>query len=250
MKFIAIIPSRYASTRFPGKALALIQGIPMIQRVYEQVAKTDGLDQVYVATDDIRIARIVEEAGGDVIMTSESHPSGTSRCKEAKDILAAGGYVYQDDIIINVQGDEPLIDPRQIKLVMESFNDEKVLISTLAKKIETSEELFDENIVKVVADQNQKALLFSRQAIPSLRNIEKANWIKDYNFLKHIGLYAYWVRTLDEITQLKISPLEQAESLEQLTWLDNGFDIYVQLTAIDSVGVDVPEDLLKFDNET
>jgi len=250
MKFIAIIPSRYASTRFPGKALALIQGIPMIQRVYEQVAKTDGLDQVYVASDDIRIARVVEEAGGDVIMTSESHPSGTSRCKEAKDILAAGGYLDQDDIIINVQGDEPLIDPRQIKLVMESFKDEKVLISTLVKKIETTEELFDENIVKVVADQNKKALLFSRQAIPSLRNIEKANWVKDYNFLKHIGLYAYRVKTLDEITQLNISPLEQAESLEQLTWLDNGFDIYVQLTAIDSVGVDVPEDLLKFDNET
>lgn len=250
MKFIAIIPSRYASTRFPGKALALIRGIPMIQRVYEQVAKTDGLDQVYVASDDIRIARVVEEAGGDVIMTSESHPSGTSRCKEAKDILAAGGYLDQDDIIINVQGDEPLIDPRQIKLVMESFKDEKVLISTLVKKIETTEELFDENIVKVVADQNKKALLFSRQAIPSLRNIEKANWVKDYNFLKHIGLYAYRVKTLDEITQLNISPLEQAESLEQLTWLDNGYDIYVQLTAVDSVGVDVPEDLLKFDNET
>ena len=139
MKFIAIIPSRYASSRFPGKALALIQGIPMILRVYRQVVKTPGIDQVYVATDDIRIARIIEEADGDSIMTSENHATGTSRCKEAKDILVAGGFIDNNDIIINIQGDEPFIDPEQIRHVMESFASNHIKICTLVKKIESKE---------------------------------------------------------------------------------------------------------------
>ena len=249
MKFIAIIPSRYASNRFPGKALALIQGVPMIQRVFEQVALTDGIDQVYVATDDMRIAKVIEESGGNVIMTTEDHPSGTSRCNEAKDILMAGSYLDDNDIIINVQGDEPFIDPLQIQLVMNSFREEKVKICTLVKKIDNSEELFDENIVKVVVDQQQKALLFSRQAIPLIRSAKKEDWTGHYNYLKHIGLYAYRAETLTEVASFKQSKLDEVESLEQLTWLDHGYEIYTMLTTIDSIGVDVPEDLLKFDNE-
>lgn len=249
MKFIAIIPSRYASKRFPGKALALIQGVPMIQKVFEQVALSNGIDQVYVATDDMRIAKVIEEAGGNVIMTSEDHPSGTSRCNEAKDILMAGSYLDENDIILNVQGDEPLIDPRQIQVVMDSFREEKVKICTLVKKIDSSEELFDENVVKVVVDLQQKALLFSRQAIPLTRGAKKEDWTGHYNYLKHIGLYAYRVAILSELASLKQSKLDEVESLEQLSWLEHGYDIYTRLTTIESIGVDVPEDLLKFDNE-
>ena len=249
MKFIAIIPSRYASKRFPGKALALIQGVPMIQKVFEQVALSNGIDQVYVATDDMRIAKVIEEAGGNVIMTSEDHPSGTSRCNEAKDILMAGSYLDENDIILNVQGDEPLIDPRQIQVVMDSFREEKVKICTLVKKIDSSEELFDENVVKVVVDLQQKALLFSRQAITLTRGAKKEDWTGHYNYLKHIGLYAYRVAILSELASLKQSKLDEVESLEQLSWLEHGYDIYTRLTTIESIGVDVPEDLLKFDNE-
>ena len=250
MKFIAIIPSRYASSRFPGKALALIQEIPMILRVYQQVSKTPGIDQVYVATDDIRIARIIEEADGDVIMTSEDHPTGTSRCKEAKDILVAGGFINNKDIIINIQGDEPFIDPKQIQLVMESFASDHINICTLVKKIESKDDIFDDNVVKVVVNQAGKCLLFSRQAIPFLRDAKREDWIHKHGFLKHIGLYAYRAETLDKISQLNKSSLEEAESLEQLTWIVNGFDVFAQLTTIESIGIDVPEDLLKFNGET
>jgi 3-deoxy-manno-octulosonate cytidylyltransferase (CMP-KDO synthetase) len=250
MKYIAIIPSRYDSTRFPGKALTLIKGIPMIQRVYEQVIKTKGLDQTYVATDDMRIARVIEESGGDVIMTSADHPSGTSRCNEAMSTLLAGGLMDPDDIIINVQGDEPFIDPKQIELVMGSFKDEEVRISTLVKPIETEEELFDENVVKVVLDKTAKALLFSRQAVPYCRGIRKEHWLSQFEYLKHIGLYAYRAAALEEISRLQGSRLQEAESLEQLVWLEHGYDIHTRKTSIDSIGVDVPDDLLKFDKET
>ena len=250
MKFVAVIPSRYDSSRFPGKALALIKGIPMIQRVYEQVIKTDGLEHVFVATDDFRIARVIEESGGDVIMTSADHASGTSRCNEAMATLVSGGFMGYDDIIINVQGDEPFIDPGQITMVMKSFRDKGVRISTLVKRIDNYQELFDENVVKVVVDKNARAIIFSRQAIPFSKEGGKEEWVRKYNYLKHIGLYAYRAKTLEELCQLEPSGLQKVESLEQLNWIEHGYVIHTELTEIDSIGVDVPDDLLKFDNET
>lgn len=247
MKYIAIIPSRFASSRFPGKALALIKGTPMIQRVYQQVAKTESLDGVFVATDDMRIAKVIEESGGDVIMTSAEHTSGTSRCNEAKDILLAGDYLGIDDIIINVQGDEPFIDPQQVQQVMLAFQHKDVNIATLVKEIDSSKELFDENVVKAVVDRHNKALIFSRQPVPAIRGEARENWINHHTYLKHIGLYAYRVKTLGEIANLERSALDKAESLEQLSWIENGYDVHAQLTGIDSIGVDVPDDLLKFD---
>jgi 3-deoxy-manno-octulosonate cytidylyltransferase (CMP-KDO synthetase) len=222
----------------------------MIQRVYEQVIKTDGLEHVFVATDDVRIARVVEESGGDVIMTAVDHPSGTSRCNEAMATLISGGLIKKEDIVINIQGDEPFIDPKQIKLVMDSFRDPGVRISTLVKRIHDSRELFDDNVVKVIVDKNAKAIIFSRQAIPFSKEGNREQWIEKYTYLKHIGLYAYRAETLEELCQLKPSGLQKIESLEQLNWIEHGYAIHTELTNIDSIGIDVPKDLLKFDNET
>jgi 3-deoxy-manno-octulosonate cytidylyltransferase (CMP-KDO synthetase) len=239
-KFIGIIPARYASTRFPGKPLALIQGKSMIQRVYEQASKV--LDIVYVATDDERIFKAVKEFGGRVIMTSTSHSSGTDRCAEAiSRVEQELGEHF--DVVLNIQGDEPFIEPQQISLLMECFEQPHTQIATLVKMASLPDEVFNPNRPKVVLGSNQQALYFSRSPIPFIRGAEKEDWLRSAKFYLHIGLYAFRKDVLLEITRLPQSTLEKAESLEQLRWLENGFHIAVRTTTYDSFGIDTPEDL-------
>jgi len=240
MKFIGIIPARYASTRFPGKPLADINGKPMIQRVYEQVKI--ALDDVVVATDDIRIEKAVKAFGGEVVMTSDEHQSGTDRIAEAiEKIEAESSENYQ--VIINIQGDEPFIQPEQILALKDCFKTPSTQIATLVKAIENQDEIFDMNKVKVVLSKSNRALYFSRSPIPFLRGEEKENWIKKQSYFKHIGMYAYRRDTLNEITKLPQSPLEISESLEQLRWLENEYVIKTDITKHESIGIDTPEDL-------
>lgn len=241
MKFIAIIPARYASTRFPGKPLADIKGKPMIQRVYEQVKKS--IDAVYVATDDERIFTAVENFGGRAVMTSASHKSGTDRCREAYEKAGQG-----EDVIINVQGDEPFIMPCQIEAIKECFNDPSTQIATLVREFTPDDgidALRNPNSPKVVMNENREALYFSRSVIPYIRGEEQVRWLEKGRFYKHIGMYAYKAGVLDEITRLPQSSLEKAESLEQLRWLQNGYKIKVGITTQETIGIDTPEDLAK-----
>lgn len=241
MKFIGIIPARYASQRFPGKPLAILGGKTVIQRVYEQVSKV--LDNVYVATDDDRIFKAVEGFGGKAIMTSTKHKSGTDRIEEAVEKLG-GGY----DVVINIQGDEPFIHESQIKTLCACFNDENTQIATLGKPFaieQGMDAIENPNSPKIVVDNNGYAMYFSRSVIPYLRNVERDKWIGNFPYLKHIGLYAYRCEVLREITQLPQSSLEIAESLEQLRWLQNGYKIKVGTTDIETVGIDTPADLHK-----
>ena len=233
MKSLGVIPARFASTRFPGKPLVDIRGKTMIQRVYEQ-ARLSTLDKIVVATDDERIAEEVTRFGGKYVMTALTHQSGTDRCAEVVKNLP--GY----DIVINIQGDEPFIDPSQINLVRDCFNDESVQLATLIKEIHNNEELFNPNIPKVVIGHQQQALYFSRHPIPYLRNTTIS-----HQFYKHIGIYGYKTATLLEITQLIPSSLELAESLEQLRWIENGYQIQTKLTTIETIAIDTPSDLLK-----
>ncbi|NOU61631.1 3-deoxy-manno-octulosonate cytidylyltransferase [Marinifilum caeruleilacunae] len=240
MKFIGIIPARYASTRFPGKPLADIHGKTMIQRVYEQTLL--AIDEVWVATDDDRIQKAVENFGGNVIMTSPDHQSGTDRIAEAlSKISESKGTQY--DVVINIQGDEPFIQPEQIELVKKCFESEQTQIATLVKQISNQEEIFDPNKVKAVISKSQKALYFSRSPIPYLRGVEKENWLDKGTFYKHIGMYAYKNDVLKQITQIDQSSLELSESLEQLRWLENGYWIQTEVTKHESIGIDTPEDL-------
>jgi 3-deoxy-manno-octulosonate cytidylyltransferase (CMP-KDO synthetase) len=239
-KYIGIIPARYASTRFPGKPLAIIQGRPMIQRVYEQALKV--LDTVFVATDDQRIFKAVKEFGGRVIMTSTSHSSGTDRCAEAI-TLVEQELGEQFDVVLNIQGDEPFIEPQQISLLMECFDQPGTQIATLVKTASLADEVFNPNRPKVVLGSNLQALYFSRSPIPFVRGAEKEDWPGSAKFYLHIGLYAFRKDVLLEITRLPPSSLEKAESLEQLRWLENGFQIAVRITSYDSFGIDTPEDL-------
>lgn len=238
MKILGVIPARFASTRFPGKPLVDIGGKTMIQRVYEQ-ACLSTLDKIVVATDDERIAAEVSRFGGQYVMTASTHQSGTDRCAEVAKNLP--GY----EIVINIQGDEPFIDPQQINLVCDCFKDETVQLATLIKEIHTAEELFNTNIPKVVITQHQHALYFSRHPIPFIRSAEQENWVKEHQFYKHIGIYGYKTATLLEITQLKPSSLELAESLEQLRWIENGYQIKTKITTIETIAIDSPSDLLK-----
>ena len=241
IRFVAIIPARYASTRFPGKPLVNIGGKTMIQRVYDQVSK--AVADVYVATDDQRIYDAVTAFGGKVIMTSDQHRSGTDRCYEAFSKL--NEYF---DVIINVQGDEPFIQPEQIIELQKCFNDGDTQLATLAKKITEKdgwEVLNNPNSPKLVVNKNNEALYFSRSVIPYKRGAEQQDWISLHLYLKHIGIYAYRADVLREITHLEQSPLELAESLEQLRWLENGYKIKVGYTDVESVGIDTPEDLEK-----
>lgn len=240
MKIIGIIPARYASTRFPAKPLVDIGGKSMIQRVYEQSKKAKALMDVVVATDDSRIADHVRSFGGNVVMTSESHQSGTDRSFEAANL-----FCKDADVVINIQGDEPFIQPEQIDLVASCFQNQGVEIATLVKRITTDEELFNTNIPKVVINSTKQALLFSRQTIPHIRGKETKDWLKSHTFFKHIGIYAYRTSVLGKITALKQSGLELAESLEQLRWLENGYKINVEITDFESVAVDTPDDLKK-----
>lgn len=241
LSFVAVIPARFASTRFPGKPLVLIAGKPMIQHVYEQASKV--LDDVFVATDDERILQAVLAFGGKVIMTSSHHNSGTDRCNEA---LAKLEKKY--DVLINIQGDEPFIQPQQILALQKCFDDPQTQIATLAKAITEKdglETLNNPNIPKIVINKNSEAMYFSRSTIPYLRGVEANNWVTKHKYFKHIGIYAYNVRVLQEITKLELSTLEIAESLEQLRWLENGYRIKVGYTDVETIGIDTPEDLQK-----
>lgn len=236
MKFIGIIPARYASSRFPGKPLAMLGGKMVIERVVEQVSSI--LDNVYVATDDQRIYDAVTGFGGRSIMTRTDHQSGTDRIREAYEKIGE-----DFDVIINIQGDEPFIQRSQIKTIMECFYDENTQIATLGKPFETMEAVKNPNSPKIVIDNNGYAMYFSRSVIPFVRNVDEKEWINKYPFMKHIGLYAYRSKVLKEITELPQSSLELAESLEQLRWLQNGYKIKVGTTDVETVGIDTPDDL-------
>ena len=242
MKFLGIIPSRYASTRFPGKPLVVMYGKPMIQRVYEQVVST--VDSLYVATDDERISDVVKGFGGNVILTSEKHNSGTDRCFEAYKKIGAGF-----DVIINIQGDEPFIQPAQIELLKNCFSEPGTQIATLVKPFDRDSDfeytLFNPNTPKVIINNYNEAIYFSRSIIPYIRGKEHAEWLNTHTFYKHIGLYAYRTNILKEITSLPQSSLEIAESLEQLRWLQNGYKIKVAITNQETIGIDTPEDMKK-----
>ena len=238
MKFIAVIPARYASTRFPGKPLAVLGGKTVIQRVYEQAVSV--LPEAYVATDDDRIFQAVEAFGGRAVMTRADHKSGTDRIQEAVEKIGTDA-----DVIINVQGDEPFIQPSQIETLMHLFDDAETQIGTLGKRFETIDAVKNPNSPKIVTDRRGFALYFSRSVIPYIRGIEADEWLTHYPFLKHLGIYAYRREVLAEITRLPQSALEKAESLEQLRWLENGYRIRVGLTDVETVGIDTPEDLAR-----
>jgi 3-deoxy-manno-octulosonate cytidylyltransferase (CMP-KDO synthetase) len=233
---LAVIPARYASSRFPGKPLIDLGGKSMIQRVYEQTASASHIHRVVVATDDTRILDHVRGFGGEAVMTSPHHPSGTDRCFEA---FKLQNHTY--DYVINVQGDEPFIQPAQIDLLAAALNG-TVEIVTLAKKISDTRTLFNPHVVKVVRNHRHHALYFSRSVIPHLRNVPDKEWVSRHNFFKHIGMYAYRSDILEQITRLPVSALEQAESLEQLRWLEHGYTIQVLETEWESMGIDAPED--------
>lgn len=235
MAFIGIIPARFASTRFPGKPLALLHGRPVVQWVYERSCEA-GLSQVAVATDDDRIRKAVLGFGGQVVMTSPDHRSGTDRCAEAARALGADA----NDVIVNIQGDEPFIRPEAIRLLTEQFSNPAVQIATLAKAFAPDEDPNNPNMVKVVAARNGRALYFSRSPIPYYRNEQ----MPPVHY-KHIGIYAYRLSVLNELVALDSSQLEEAEKLEQLRWLDNGYDIFVRPCDYESVGIDTPEDLVR-----
>ena len=241
MKFIGIIPSRYASTLFPSKPLAMLGGKSVIQRVYEQVCGV--LDDAYVATDNELIEAAVQEFGGKVVMTSVHHKSGTDRCYEAYTKVGEG---Y--DVIVNIQGDEPFIQPSQLEELKACFNDPQTQIATLVKPFSEAdgiEAIQNPNSPKVVVNKNMNALYFSRSIIPYQRNNEMKDWSKHHIYYKHIGLYAYRAEVLKEITALPQSSLELAESLEQLRWLENGYTIKVGVTEVETIGIDTPQDLMK-----
>lgn len=239
MKILGIIPARFASTRFPGKPLIDIAGKSMIQRVYEQCLKSSSLDKLIVATDDLRIVEHVKNFGGDVVLTSERHPSGTDRCNEVASLFP------QFDVCINIQGDEPMIDPFQIDLLCGCFSNSSTELATLIKKITTKEELFNYNTPKVIFNKDMEAIYFSRSTIPFLRNSDPESWLSDHSYYKHIGIYGYRSSVLSQITALEISALEKAESLEQLRWIENGYKIKLAVTDKESQAIDTPEDLKK-----
>ncbi len=239
LKFIGLIPARYASTRFPGKPLAMLDGKPVIQHVYEKVSQV--FDQVWVCTDDERIRKEVESFGGKAVMTSTEHRSGTDRCYEA--FLNIGSDA---DVVVNIQGDEPFIHPTQLQTIEACFEDDSTHIATLVKPF-TSEDgleaLENPNSPKVVVDATMHALYFSRSVIPYLRGVERSQWLEQHVFYKHIGLYAYRADVLRQITSLPQGVLEKGESLEQLRWLENGYNIKVGITHVETIGIDTPDDL-------
>lgn len=235
---LGIIPSRFQSTRFPGKPLVDIDGKSMIRRVYEQASRSDRLDRVVVATDDARIFDHVRSFGGEVLMTGDKHPSGTDRCAEAARHFPAA------KVILNIQGDEPFIQPEQIDLLAETLlNTPRTPIATLAKAITEIRVLQNPNIVKVVFSKKGEAIYFSRNAIPFVRGAAPETWLERHTFYKHIGLYAFRRTALNRIARLAPTALESAESLEQLRWLEHGFRIAIGITNLETIGIDTPEDL-------
>lgn len=247
MKYLAIIPARYASTRFPGKPLAMLGGKPVIRHVYEKVSSV--LEDVYVATDNEEIHQTVEAFGGRAVMTSDRHKSGTDRCREAYERI--NGLCQKEgrepfDVVINIQGDEPFIAPAQIRSLMDCFSEPETEIATLIKPFTPTdgiEALRNPNSPKVVTDAHGRAMYFSRSVIPYLRGVEEREWLEKSAFYKHIGIYAYRAEALLKISAMPQSALELAESLEQLRWLENGLRIQTAVTSIETIGIDTPEDL-------
>jgi 3-deoxy-manno-octulosonate cytidylyltransferase (CMP-KDO synthetase) len=239
MKVVGIIPARYGSSRFPGKPLAMIKGKTMIQRVCEQAWKSK-LDAVVVATDDIRIADEVLKFGGKYVMTDPRHQSGTDRCCEALEILEE-----HYDAVINIQGDEPFIDPQNIDLLVDMISRDDTQLASLVKRIDDEEELFSSNKVKVVMDKSGNALYFSRNPIPYMRNVDREKWLKKGRFFQHLGIYAYKAEALRQIATMQPTALELAESLEQLRWLENGLSIRMAVVEAGSLAIDSPADLAK-----
>lgn len=241
MQFIGIIPARYASSRFPGKPLADIGGKSMIQRVYEQACKCSQLSEVVVATDDERIFSHVQSFGR-ALMTGSHHPSGTDRCQDAIGQIMKDKYTNQD-VVINIQGDEPFIQPEQIQQIAGLFLQNDCRIASLAKNIDKAEDLFSPQVVKVVMNTGLQAVYFSRSPIPHAARLQQDKWIGHHDYFKHIGIYGYRIHTLNSICQLPQGRLEKAESLEQLRWLENGFQIQMGITDYRNIAVDTPEDL-------
>ena len=237
---VGIIPASYASTCFPGKPLIDIKGKTMIQRVYEQASKCGSLDKVVVATDDARIAEHVVSFGGEVVMTKEEHPSGTDRCWDALQQIG-GNYKY----VINIQGDEPFIDPSQIDTLASVLKEGTTELATLIIPVDSHEVLFDMGEVKVVLNDYQEGMYFSRMVIPYVKGVPQEEWHKHHNYYRHVGMYAYRADVLEQVCKLSVSSLEKAESLEQLRWLEAGFKIKCAITNFDSHCVDTPEDVEK-----
>ncbi len=240
-KTVAIIPARYASTRFPGKPLALLGGMPVIQWVWENVSAMPELACAVVATDDERIAEAVEGFGGRAVMTASTHRSGTDRCGEVVRKLREEGQTF--DVAINVQGDEPFVRQEQLRSLVDCFTDGEVQIATLKTAIHSTAELMSSNNVKVVCDLRGRALYFSRQPLPHVRGVEPEQWMEHHPYFKHVGIYAFRTETLEALVRLQQSPLELCESLEQLRWLENGYEIQVKETAVANIGIDTPADM-------
>jgi 3-deoxy-manno-octulosonate cytidylyltransferase (CMP-KDO synthetase) len=238
MQYAGIIPARYQSTRFPGKPLALLGGKPIIQWVYENARQ--ALDQVYVATDDERIYRAVEDFGGQAVFTLSSHQSGTDRCAEAARKISE---TEKMDVVVNIQGDEPFIIPEQIESLKACFHAPETEIATLIKPVSSTAEIFNPNRPKVVVNSRHEALYFSRSPIPYMRDAKQEDWIHRHCFFSHLGMYAYRFDVLQALTRLSVGTLEKAESLEQLRWLENGYRIVTAQTTTESIGIDTPEDL-------
>ena len=238
MKIIAIIPARFSSTRFPGKPLVSIKGTPMVQHVYERAINSNLFQKVIVATDDERIQAKVLDFGGEVVMTDINHQSGTDRCGEVIKCLNESF-----DVVINIQGDEPFIQEEQLEELVSLFRNTQAQIGTLKKEITNAEDVFDSNIVKVIAGLERRALYFSRSAMPFVRDVKREDWLGKQKFYKHIGLYGYRSEVLKDLIKLKPSVLELSESLEQLRWLENGYQIFIAETNYESIGIDTPEDL-------
>lgn len=237
-KVLGVIPSRFASTRFPGKPLAMIGGKTMIERVYNQAKKSIALTRVVVATDDKRIADAVSSFGGEFVMTRDDHPSGTDRCAETLQLID-GSF----DAVVNIQGDEPFIHPGQIDLLCGALCEDGVEIATLVKPLQYHHELVNPNSPKVIIASNGDALYFSRQPIPFFKGIDFHEWHQHHVYYKHIGIYGYRADVLPRLTRLSQGKLEKAESLEQLRWLENGFRIRTRITEIETIAVDTPDDL-------
>lgn len=235
-----IIPARFSSTRFPGKPLIDLAGKSMIQRVYERCLLSKSLSDIIIATDDEIIFEHVKTFTDRVCMTSTNHPSGTDRCAEVVSQLN-----ISTDVVVNIQGDEPLINPNQIDSLVNCFQDKQTQIATLVREIKDNEVLFNSNTPKVILDSNQFAIYFSRETIPHLRNIDKSEWLEKHTFYQHIGIYAYQTSILNSLTQLAPSILEKAESLEQLRWIENGYKIKTATTSEETFAIDTPEDIAR-----
>jgi len=241
MRVLGIIPARYNSERLPGKPLSMIGEKPMIQHVYENAKKCKALEQVVIATDDERIFDVVVGFGGQVMMTSKNHINGTERCAE---VVTKFKEFRNLDYIVNIQGDEPFVNASQIHALCNLFDGE-VELATLIKKIENPEYLENESIMKVIVNLHDEAIYFSRTALPFYRDLPKTEWLQKHDYYKHICLYGYKLKTLNKITKLPVSPLEKAESLEQLRWIENGYRIKVAHTTFESIGIDTKDDLEK-----